>query len=97
MTDTILLGIALVLSAIQRTALSTLSKAFSKSTKTRCKSELYSAVCSMINARRSSSEACMLKIYGGIKMVFYPVQYELGDHFADCEQDTYSLPIIANL
>ena len=35
-------------SAIQRPSLSTLSKAFSKSTKTRCKSERYSALCSMI-------------------------------------------------
>ena len=75
MTDTILLGIPLLLSAIQRTSLSTLSKAFPKSTKTKCKSERYSALCSMIkrvnvfSASRSSSEACLLTIYGGIKMV----------------------------
>ena len=48
MTDSYLLGISLLLSAIQRPSPSTLSKAFSKFTKTRCKSELYSAICSMI-------------------------------------------------
>ena len=49
MTDTILLGIPFLLSAIQRTSLYTLSKAFSKSSKTKCKSERYSSLCSMIN------------------------------------------------
>ena len=101
--DTILLGIPLLLSAIQRTSLSTLSKSFSKSTKTKCKSERYSALCSMIN--RSSvlmwstqeDPGLKLKIYGGIKMVFYPIQYPLGDHYGDCGQDAYSSPINANL
>ena len=48
MTDTNLLGISLLLSAIQRSSPSTLSKAFSMSTKTFYKSERYSAFCSMI-------------------------------------------------
>ena len=87
MTDTNLFGIALLLSAIQRPSLSRLSKAFSKSKKTRCKSDRYSALCSMINVvnqkSRSMSEACLLTIYGGIKIVFYSIQYDHGDDFGD--------------
>ena len=49
MTDTNLLAIPLLFSAIQKPFLCMLSKTFSKSTKTRCKSERYSALCSMIN------------------------------------------------
>ena len=51
----------------------------------------------MGNARRSRAEACLLTIYGEIKMVFYPIQYDLGDDLGDCGQDTYSSPIITNL
>ena len=51
----------------------------------------------VVNARRSRSEACLLTIYGGIKMVCYTIQYDLGDDFGDCGQDTYSSPIVANL
>ena len=30
-----------------------------------------------VNARRSRSEACLLTFYGGIKMLFYSIQYDL--------------------
>ena len=52
---------------------------------------------SVVNARSCRSEACLLMIYGGIKMVFYPIQYDHGDDFGDCGKDTDSSPIIANL
>ena len=38
----------------------------------------------VVNAIRSSSEACLLTIYGEIKMVFYSIQYDLVDDFGDC-------------
>ena len=81
MTDTNLLGIPLLLSAIQRPSLSTLPKAFSKPTKNQMQigtvfSTLlddYPQLVNVVNARRSRSEACLLMIYAGIKMVFYPI------------------------
>ena len=51
----------------------------------------------VVNARKSSSEVCLLTIYDSIKMVVEPIQYDLGADFADCGQATYSSPIIANL
>ena len=51
----------------------------------------------VVNAGRSRAEACLLTIYGGTKIVFYPIQYDLVDDFEDCGQDTYSSRIIANL
>ena len=102
MTDTILLGIPLLLSGIDPAV-----KGPFKVYKKKCKSELYSALdyplddypqrVNVFNARRSRSEACLLTIYGGIKMVFYPIQYVLGDDLGDCRQDTDFLPIIAKL
>ena len=51
----------------------------------------------VVNARRSRSEACVLMIFAGIKIVFYPIQYDLEYGFGDCGQDTYFSPIISNL
>ena len=59
--------------------------------------EDYAQRVNVVSASRSRSKACLVTIYGGIKMVFYPMQYDLGDDFGDCGQDTYFLPIIANL
>ena len=103
MTETNFLGIPLILSAIQRPSLHTLSKTFSKSTKPKCKSHLstllddYPQNFDVVNAKRARSEACQLTIYDGIKMLFYSIQYDLGDDFGDCGQDTDFSPIIANL
>ena len=99
MTETILLDIPLLLGAIQRPSLSMLSKAFAKSTKT--KPERYSTLCSMIIRSvliwSTQEVPNLFTIFGGMKMVFYPIQYDLGDDFGDCGQDTYSWPIIAGI
>ena len=44
-----------------------------------------------------SMQEDLLTIFVGIKMVFYPIQYDFGDDFEDCGQDTFSSPIIAYL
>ena len=51
----------------------------------------------VVNALTHRSEAGLLTIYVEIKMVFYPIQYDLGDDFGDCGQDIYSSSIIENL
>ena len=97
MTNTNLLGFPLLLSAIQRSSLYTLSKAFSKSTKTRCKSKRYSALCSMIIRRVlmwSTQENQCVKPACSRSMVEQRWSFI---RFSKTVQDTYYLPIIANL
>ena len=92
MVDTNLLGMVFPLFSVQSRGL--LYPCCQRPTKTRCKSERW---VNMVNTSRSSSAACLITIYDGIKMVFYPVQYDLEDEFGACGQDTDSPPIITIL
>ena len=76
MTDTILLVIPLLLSAIQRPGplYPGCQRPFqSLQNPNTDRNDIHVNV---VNARRSRSEASLLTIYCGIKMLFYPIQYD---------------------